>query len=79
MKRFLLTTRDNPYHPADEFDKWWKFDLEHGYHTSQKVAKLAASSRYFTDAEEQRATNWAVLDIMRLDELDRYKMVVVDE
>ena len=79
MRRYLLTTRDNPYHPADEFDKWYKYDLEHGYDTARKVAKFATGSLSFADAEDQRATNWAVLDLLRLDELNQYKLVVVEE
>lgn len=79
MKRLLLTTIDNPYHPADAFDEWYKFDQEHGYHTSQRLAKVAKTSINLTDAENQRIINGAVKDFIRLDELNLYTMVVVEE
>lgn len=79
MKRFLLTTVDNPYHPSEEFDEWYKFDHEHGYYTDQRLAKVAKTSIYLTDAENQRIINSAVNDFVRLDELGIYKRVVVEE
>lgn len=79
MKRYLLTTKDNPYHPSDEFDAWYKYDMQQGYRTSERLAKVAKTSIYLADAENQRIINDAVLDFMRLDELGIYKMVVVDE
>lgn len=79
MKRFLLTTVDNPYNPATDFDKWYKFDHDCGYYTDQRLAKVAKTSIFLTDAENQRIINAAVLDFIRLDELGLYKKVVVDE
>lgn len=79
MKRYLLTTVDNPYHPSDQFDEWLKFDHERGYYTDQRLAKVAKVSIYMTDAESQRVINGAVDDFIRLDELGLYKRVIVDE
>lgn len=79
MKRFLATTVDNPYHPADDYDNWRLFDREHGYYTEEKVARLAGTSIYLTDIENQRIINGAVSDLVSIDPLGLYTFVVVDE
>lgn len=79
MKRYLLTTVDNPYHPALEFDEWYKFDIEHGYYTAARLAKVAKTSIHLTDAENQRIINGAVNDFIRLDERGLWKRIVIDE
>lgn len=79
MKRFLLTTVDNPYHPVDEFEKWLAFDEEHGYFTNQRIAKVQQTSRYLTDAENQRIINGVIDDFIRLDELGLYRKIVIEE
>ena len=79
MKRFLLTTVDNPYHPVDDFEKWLAFDEEHGYYTNQRVAKVQQTSRYLTDAENQRIINGIIDDFIRLDELGLYRKIVIEE
>ena len=79
MERYLLTTVDNPYHPSDEFDKWYVWDCQHGYYTAQRLAKVARTSNYLMDAENQRIINDAVNDFIRLDNLGIYKRVVVNE
>ncbi len=79
MKRYLLTTVDNPYHPGEDFAKWLQYDHLRGYYTDQRLAKVAKTSIYLTDAENQRIVNDAVDDFIRLDELGLYKRVVMDE
>lgn len=80
MKRYMLTTIDNPYHPGLEYDKWRNYDYSHGYYTEQRLARVTnVSSQYLTDAEIQRIINSAVDDFIRLDELGLYKRVVMEE
>lgn len=79
MRRYLLTTVDNPYHPSDQFDEWLTWDHEHGYYTDQRLAKIAKTSIHLSDGENQRIINGAVNDFIRLDDIGLYKRVVVDE
>lgn len=37
----VLTTIDNPYNPKDEFTKWYQWDTQNGYNTSEYVGRLA--------------------------------------
>lgn len=54
-----ITTIDNPYDPFTEFDKWFDFDVEKGYYTCSKLARLSNITEDMTDKElieeEQRA------------------------
>lgn len=79
MKQYLLTTVDNPYHPIDQYDAWRQFDMERGYYTEQRLAKVAAISHSLTDLENQRNINAAIDDFIRLDELGLYKRIVVED
>lgn len=79
MKQYLLTTVDNPYHPIDQYDEWRQFDMERGYYTEQRLAKVAATSYSLTDLENQRNINAAIDDFIRLDELGLYKRIVVED
>lgn len=41
MREFALTTSDNPFNPITQFDEWYEFDEEKGYHTCQYLARIA--------------------------------------
>lgn len=79
MKRYLITTPDNPYNPFEEPDKWFVWDLSHGYNTSAKLANLAKTNRYMLDAAEQRVINDAVNDMIRLHPPGMYIRIEVNE
>lgn len=78
MKQYLLTTIDNPYHPTEEFDDWNRFDLEHGYRTQERLAKVAPIEYAWTDQEQQRVINSVIDDFVRLMP-ELYKKIVIDE
>ena len=79
MRQLLLTTVDNPYHPIDQYDKWREFDMDHGYFTENRLAKVASTSYDLTDLENQRNINAAIEDFIRLDELGLYKAIEVSD
>lgn len=79
MKRYLITTVDNPYNPYDNFDEWYNWDISHGYYTSQRLGSLAKTNRYLMDAEQQRIINNAVDEMIRLDAAGIYKRIEVDD
>lgn len=77
-KTYMLTTIDNPFHPLKEYDDWLRYDEDHGYYTQNYLARVAATSEYLTEEENQRILNDAIDEICRLDLLGIYERVIVD-
>lgn len=72
----MLTTFDNPYDPFDDFVQWFLFDIEQGYYTCSKLARIARSSEEFSIAEDKAETERAIDEIIDYDFLNIYKKVV---
>lgn len=68
----LLSTPDNPYNPFGQFDEWYAYDEEHGYHTSSYVARLAFFGEALSDRENQIAINDAVRKIFTVNPKGMY-------
>ena len=71
----MLTTFDNPYDPFDEFIPWFLFDVEKGYNTCSKLARIARSSDELSTIEDKRETERAIDEIINYDFLNIYKKV----
>lgn len=75
MAAVMLTTIDNPYNPFDDFDNWYKFDMDHGYGTCSYLARIARTSDQLTDAENERETERAIDEIIKYDFMNQYVKV----
>ena len=71
----MLTTFDNPYDPFDDFVHWFLFDVEKGYNTCGKLARIARSSEQFSTIEDKRETERAIDEIIKYDFMNIYKKV----
>ena len=74
----MLTTFDNPFDPFDEFVPWFLFDVEKGYNTCSRLARIARSSEEFSIAEDKAETERAIDEIINYDFLNIYKKVTRD-
>lgn len=70
-----LTTNDNPYNPFDEWDAWYNYDEQNGYHTSEYIARVAKVSQSMSDSEWNWAVDQAIKEILAFDYIDLYKLV----
>lgn len=61
----MLTTIDNPFNPFTNYDEWFQFDEEKGYHTSQFLAKIAKTSSNMSDADYEREVERAIDEIVK--------------
>ena len=71
----MLTTFDNPFDPFDEFVSWFMFDVEKGYYTCSRLARIARYSEDFSTIEDKRETERSIEEIIDNDFLNIYKKV----
>lgn len=71
----MLTTFDNPFDPFDEFIPWFLFDVEKGYYTCSRLARIARYSEEFSTIEDKIETERAIDEIIDHDFLNIYKKV----
>jgi len=65
-KRVWITTVDNPFDYFTQFDQWFQFDVEFGYHTCSYVARIARTSDALTDDEYNQELERAIDEIISL-------------
>lgn len=63
---FRLSTKDNPFNPFTEFDKWFAFDEAKGYHTCSYLARIAKTSDSFGDDLNRVIVTKAIDEIIEM-------------
>ena len=71
-----ITTFDNPYDPADEFDDWFRFDRAHGYGTLEFFARLTNFGDESSESSQDEDIEAAIDTILELDGSGFYKKLV---
>ena len=71
----MLTTFDNPFNPFEQFEEWFLFDVEKGYNTCAKLARIANLSEDLSDEEVKVETESAIDRIISNDFLSIYKKI----
>jgi hypothetical protein len=76
-----LTTFDNPFDPFEQFDSWFMFDVEKGYYSSSKLARVAKLTDDMSQKEVDEEIERAIDRIIELDFTNTFKKVTrnVDE
>ena len=73
-----ITTIDNPFNPFDDFTSWFNFDIEKGYYTCSKLARLTNITDDMSDKEESEEIERAIDRLIEIDPLDIYIKVTRD-
>ena len=76
FREVTVTTIDNPFNPFEDFNSWFMFDIEKGYYTSSRLARLTNLKDNMTQKEENEEVERAVDELIRIDPLDMYIKVV---
>ena len=71
----MLTTIDNPFDPFEEFTSWFLFDVEKGYNTCSRLARIANISDELSEKEVDEEIERAIDEIIRYDLMNIYKKV----
>lgn len=66
-RRFMLTTKDNPFNPFTDYDDWYAFDQQKGYHSTEYQARIAFTSPDLTDEENEMIIDQAIEEIIDID------------
>lgn len=74
-----ITTFDNPYDPADEFDNWLRFDRVHGYGTLEFFARLTNFGDESSESSQDEDIEAAIDTILELDGSGFYKKLVRED
>lgn len=72
---FMLTTVDNPFDPFTQFDEWLAFDIKKGYNTSAFLARIARVSNDLSLADQEKAIQDAIDEIVEENVLGIWKKV----
>lgn len=62
---YMLTTVDNPYDPFTQWDEWYMWDLNAGYHTPGLLARLSFVSHEISEADQYLAIQQAIDEIVK--------------
>lgn len=74
-----LTTIDNPFNPIKQFDEWFQFDFEKGYHCCEMLARFAHTAESLSDAERDDEVNRAIARIMAIDPTGMYTKFISND
>lgn len=75
MEESKLTTTDNPYDPFTQWDEWYAFDTQMGYHTCSYLARICIISDDLSEDDQNAAIESAIDEIVRINVLGIYKKV----
>ena len=71
----MLTTFDNPYDPFEQFTSWFLFDVEKGYNTCSRLARIAKTSDQLSEKDNDEEVEKAIDEIIKYDFMNVYKKV----
>lgn len=77
-RKCMLTTIDNPFNPFEDYFKWLEFDIEKGYNSCEKLARIAKISDELSENENNLEIESAIDDIIKYDFLNIYKKITSD-
>ena len=78
MTACMLTTKDNPYNPFDNFDSWYQFDMDKGYSSCSYLDRIARTSDQLTEEENAEEIERAIDEIIKYDFQNIYRKVKED-
>ena len=69
---YMITTIDNPFDPFEQFISWFLFDIEKGYYTCAKLARLVTIADDMSQKEIEVAMDNAIDRLIEIDPLNIY-------
>lgn len=81
MIESMLTTVDNPFDPFLDYDSWYQWDSQSGYHTPEFLARIAKVSVETSDPDQAQAIEDAIDECVKENITGMYRKVTreIDE
>ena len=79
MRRVSISTIDNPHNPFEDYISWFMFDIEKGYYSSSKVARLLNIEEGLSSVEDMQEYEKAIDRLIELDPFDIFVKVVKED
>lgn len=76
---YMLTTVDNPYDPFTQWDEWFAWDQNAGYHTPGFLARVARLGEDLAEGDQHLAIQQAIDEIVRENVLGVFRKVKLGE
>lgn len=70
LNECMLSTKDNPYNPFENFDEWYRYDMDQGWDSSGRLARIAKLSDDMSDEETDSEIERAIDEIVKHDFLN---------
>ena len=64
QNEFMLTTIDNPFDPFEQFTSWFLFDVEKGYYSCSRLARIVNLSDELSEKEADEEIERAIDEII---------------
>jgi len=61
-----ITTTDNPYNPLTDYDRWDQYDRQHGYNTSEYLARVVRTTTEYGEGTYANDIERAIDEIVLL-------------
>ncbi len=78
LNECMLSTIDNPYNPFENFDEWYRFDMDKGWNSCGRLARILQISDDMSDEEVDFETEKAIDTIIKNDFLNVFIKVRPD-
>lgn len=69
---YMLSTADNPFNPYTQWDDWYLWDYNNGYHTPAYLARMVITSYNLSEADQHLAITDAMDRILELNLTGNY-------
>ena len=77
--KVMLTTTDNPFSPFTQWDSWFAYDTQLGYHTCSYLARIVTTSPDLSEADQHLAIEIGIDEIVLENVLNVYIKVTEDD
>ena len=71
----MLTTKDNPFNPFEDFQNWYNFDSDKGYNSCGILARIVGDTESLSPNEEAFAVETAIDSFIESDPTKMYVKV----